>query len=78
MDAETKQLLKQFSAVLRDTTEQAYYVHELALRLHSACSHNVAGFDNCFQSPVQPELSHINDAKQNLLQRLDMLIRSLE
>jgi len=33
MDADTKQILKELCAVVRDSTEQAFHAHELAEKL---------------------------------------------
>ena len=78
MDADTKQTLKLICAVLRDTTEQAYRVHEMAERIHIACLHMVPDFRNCYESPVQPELRHIADSKKNLISRIDGVILALQ
>ena len=77
MYGDTKQLLKELCAVVRDSTEQAYYAHELAEKVHLACSHQVAGFRNCFDNPVPLDVGHITRSKAAILERLDAVIRLL-
>lgn len=77
MDAETKQVLKEICAVVRDSTEQAFHAHELAERVHLACSHQVPGFQRCFDNPVPLDVGHIARARAEMLGRLDALIQRL-
>jgi hypothetical protein len=77
MDNETKQLLKQLCAVLRDSTEQAYHAHEMAEKVQIACTHMVPGFQNCYSNPVPFDAKHIADSRAETLKRLDALIQSL-
>jgi hypothetical protein len=78
MDSETKQLLKELCAVVRDSTEQAYHAHELAEKVHLACSHQVAGFQNCFDNPVPLDVGHIARSRAETLGRLDAVISALQ
>jgi hypothetical protein len=78
MDPETKQLLKELCAVVRDSTEQAYHAHELSEKVHLACSHQVPGFRNCFDNPVPLDVGHIARSKAAILGRLDAVTRLLE
>ena len=78
MDADTKQILKEFCSVVRDSTEQAFHAHELAERVHLACSHQVAGFQDCFDNPAPLDVGHISRAHASMLARLDAVIDALQ
>jgi hypothetical protein len=78
MDVETKLVLKELCSVLRDSTEQAYYAHELAEKVHLACVHQVAGFQNCFDNPVPLDVGHIARSRAETLKRLDAVIAALQ
>jgi hypothetical protein len=78
MDSETKQILKDLCTVIRASTEQAYHALELAEKVHLACSHQVAGFQNCFDNPVPLDVGHILDSRAETLKLLDAVIAELE
>jgi hypothetical protein len=78
MDAETKQILHEMCAVLRDATEQSFYAHEMAEKVHAVASRLVPGFAEAYQSPSVLDVGRHPSAKNEILRRLDAAVRRLQ